>query len=224
MIKKMSSLVNLIVMAVGFGGCVTSTYTVKTDPPGAEVYVKSFDSDEKQLIGQTPLTLSYSELREKTKIPASSGEFFRLILEKKDYQAETMLVPASRMGHSSTMIVIKMKSGGEAVSKVNLLLQHLFNAQKLANEGDFERAQIEIDKDLEIEPNFTRAMSLRGSIFFLQKKFDESMKWFEKALAVDPGFSDAIKMIAQIKKINGMTDSSKSSGKNVPAGEGETAK
>ena len=106
----------------------------------------------------------------------------------------------------STTVLAKLKPGAEEGRVANVLLQHLFNAQKLANDADFERAQIEIDKALELDPKFVRAMSLKGSILFLQKKYEESLSWFEKALTLEPQFSDAIKMSSQIRKITGQPE------------------
>jgi tetratricopeptide (TPR) repeat protein len=184
-------------------GCAPKL-TVKSDPPEASVFFRSYGTEDKKLIGKTPLSLSLSEVQNQTKINPSSGEFFELILEKKDFQTERVLVPGGRMGHIETTVLAKLKPGQAEGRLAQILLQHLFNAQKLANDREFERAQMEIDKALEIDPSFTRAMSLRGSILFVQQKYEDSLKWFEKALTADPQFEDAIKMISQIKKITGL--------------------
>lgn len=41
---------------------------------------------------------------------------------------------------------------------------------------------------------------MKGSIFYLQKNYDEALKWFEKALAADSSFEEAVKMINKIKQ------------------------
>lgn len=184
-------------------GCAPKV-TVKSDPSEASVFFRSYGTEDKKPIGKTPISLSLVELQNQTKINPSSGEFFELIVEKKDFQTERILVPGGRMGHVETTVLAKLKPGQAEGRLAQTLLQHLFNAQKLANDREFERAQMEIDKALEIDNSFTRAMSLRGSIFFVQQKYEDSLKWFEKALAADPQFEDAIKMISQIKKITGL--------------------
>lgn len=193
----------LLMTSFLFGGCA-SKFIVKSEPTEAEVFIRNYGSDEKKSLGKTPISLSQAELQEKTKIDPSSGEFFELIVEMKDYQTERMLIPSSRLGHLETTVYSKLKSGQNESRIAQALLQHLFNAQKLANQQEFERAQIELDKALEMDESFTRAMSLRGSIYFLQKRYDESLKWFEKALSVDPKFDDSLKMITQIRKIQGI--------------------
>lgn len=184
-------------------GCATSRIVIKSEPPESEVYVRAAGSEEKKSIGKTPLTLSFSEIKESTKVDPTSGEFFELFVEKKEFQPERLLIPAARMGHAETIVLAKLKSSESEGRTVHRLLQHLFNAQKLANDREFERAQLELDKAFAIDANFARGMSLRGSIFFVQQKYEESLKWFQKALDTDPQFDDAVKMISQIKSIMG---------------------
>lgn len=198
---KTTIFISLAAFSVLMSSCVTSKITVKSEPSESDVIVRAVGSEDRTPIGKTPLTISFREIQEKAKVDPSSGEFFELLIERKDHQSERFLIPSARMGHTETIVLAKLKSGETEGRLVHRLLQHLFNAQKLANEREFERAQIELDKALGLDENFTRAMSLRGSIFFVQKRYEESLKWFQKALEVDPQFDDAIKMIAQIKKI-----------------------
>lgn len=196
------SLISITVAAL-ISGCMTSKIVVKSEPSESNVFIRPSGVEEKSPIGKTPVTMSFSELEQKIKISPSSGEFFELVVEKEGYQSERLLIPSPRMGHVETIVLAKLKSGENEGKVASRLLQHLFNAQKLANEREFERAQMELDKAFAIDEKFTRAMSLRGSIFFIQQKYDESLKWFQKALNIDPQFEDAIKMISQIKKITG---------------------
>lgn len=189
------------VMVFVFVGCATSKIVIKSEPSESEVYVRAVGSEEKKTIGKTPLTTSYSEIREATKIDPASGEFFELVIEKDDFQAQRLLIPAARMGHVETIVLAKLKSSESEGKTVHRLLQHLFNAQKLANDREYERAQLELDKAFAIDAKFARGMSLRGSILFIQQKYEDSLKWFQKALDTDPQFEDAVKMISQIKNI-----------------------
>ena len=83
-IRTLSIPIAMLLFA-SISGCITSKFTVTSDPLDANVYVKNFGSEDRQAIGKTPLSLSYSELLEKTKISSSSGDFFELVVEKKDF-------------------------------------------------------------------------------------------------------------------------------------------
>jgi Flp pilus assembly protein TadD len=195
----------LLIPLMTLSACITARMSVKSEPTEASVYVKIPNTETRELIGKTPLTMTMKEFQDKAKIDPSNGELVEVDIEKKDFTTQKMLIPATRFGHISTTILSKLEPGNPETAQANRLLQHLFNAQKFANDAEFERAEIELDKALEIDATFTRALSLRGSIYFIQKKYDESARWFEKALAVDPQFEDSIKMINQIKKITGRT-------------------
>ena len=67
-------------------------------------------------------------------------------------------------------------------------------------DGLSRRAQIETDKALEVDPKFVRSLSMKGSLYYMQKNYNEAVAWFEKALAVDNSFEEAVKMIAKIKQ------------------------
>jgi len=201
--NKLLKIASVLIFTQWILGCISSRFAVKTDPVDAEVFVRSFGSDEKKLIGKTPINMTLVELQNQTKVSPVSGEFFEIVIEKQGFQSERVLVPGARMGHIETIVMAKLKPGESEGRLAHKLLQHLFNAQKLANDREFERAQMELDKAFELDPTFVRGMSMRGSILFVQQKYDESLKWFQKALNADPQFEDAIKMIAQVKKILG---------------------
>jgi len=180
-----------------------SKYIVKSEPSEAEVFAKIVGKEEKISLGKTPFEISQEELQKKTQISSASGDFFELIIEKKDFLPERMLVPASRMGTNETIILAKLKPGQEESKTAQKLLQYLFNAQKFANLKEFSRAHEEGDKALAVDSEFTRGLSFKASIYFIQREYAESLKWFEKALALDPNFDDANKMIVYLKKVAG---------------------
>lgn len=191
----------LLLLVSNISGCVTAKFTVKSEPTEAEVFVQNSGSDVKKPIGKTPMTIDFAEIKEKAGVDTSSGEFFELLVEKKGFASEKYLIPAARMGHSETIVLSKLKAQETEGRVAHILLQHLFNAQKMANNREYERAQAELDKAFAIDEAFVRGMSLRASIYFVQKSYDESLKWFEKALSLDPQFEDAVKMITKIKSL-----------------------
>ena len=186
--------------------CLTAchpTLSVKSEPAEAEVFIQPKGAEAKISLGKTPLSIPVEEIQGKAKINPSSGDYVELSITKKGFATERILVPPTRLGNMETIVVTKLKEGTDESLTANKLLNHLYTAQKFANQTQFERAQAELDKALELEPRFSKALSLRGSIYFIQKNYPEALNWFEKSLASDPGAEDSIKMISQIKKIQG---------------------
>lgn len=182
-------------------GC-TPSLTIRSDPSEAIVNV-SLPNGQKKELGKTPFDISYTEIEKVLPLSALTGEMIPLLFEKKEFESMTVMVPASHFGMLSTSVLSKMKPMQDSTLSATQLLQYLHNTQKFVNSGNFQRGLEEIDKAIEKDPKFIRALSMKASIYFVQKKWDDSLIWYEKALSLDNSFDEAIKMIAEIKKKKG---------------------
>jgi len=179
-------------------GC-SSKIKIQSEPSDIEVFAAQQNSSQKKSLGKTPIEISYTYLGDKVGGTPASGEFLNLSFESKDFDTKIVLLPSKPFGLTSTQVYVKLTPLKD-VSQARDILQKLHNAQKFAQAGQFERAFVDIDKVLEVDPSFIRALSLKGSVYYLQKNYDEALKWFEKALALDSSFDEAIKMIAKIRE------------------------
>jgi tetratricopeptide (TPR) repeat protein len=189
----------LYILVMTLAAC-SSTTIITSDPAEVEVYLRRPNVDEKKALGTTPLELSGTQIAEKTNIRPSSGAYYEIIAEKKGYQPQRVLVPASRFNTSKTEVHLKLRPGEDAGLQASDIVEYLFNAQKFAQMKEFERAQMEVEKALKVNKKFIRAISMRGTIYYMQGRYNDSLQWFEKALELDPKFEDAVKMIAHIRK------------------------
>ncbi len=190
---------NVVLSSLVFLVACSSKLKIQSEPSDIEVFVSQQNSAQKKSLGKTPIEITYSDLSEKISGTQNSGEFVYMSFESKDFDIEKVLLPSKPFGLTSTQIFVKLTPLKD-VSQARDILQKLHNAQKFAQAGQFDRALVDIDKVLEVDPNFIRALSLKGSVYYLQKNYDEALKWFEKALALDGSFEEAVKMIAKIKE------------------------
>ena len=195
----------LVLGLVILSGCATSTFSVKTDPLQAEIFIENPKTGEKKSIGMTPLEIPMSNVKDVVGEEVMAGEFFTVVIEKKGFITQKLNIPATRFGTLLTQIDAPLKAGDEPkqIHVASEILDHLFIAQKLALAKEYDRAQVELDKILALAPDFTRAMTMRGSIYYIQKNYNESMKWYEEALKADPKMEEAVNMIARIKGVQG---------------------
>jgi tetratricopeptide (TPR) repeat protein len=197
------TLVSLMILTLTSAlGCAGASFQVKSDPIDAEVFVENPKTGMKKSIGKTPVEVSPSTLKEVAGPEILAGEYFNVIVEKKGFLTQRQSVPSTRFGTLLTSLEVKMKEG-EDVKQAKIageILDRLFAAQKFALKKEYERAQIEIDRVIAEYPEFPRALSMRASIYFVQGKFAESIKWYEQALKYDPKMEEAIKMIARAKQ------------------------
>ena len=200
------TIITIISAAPLFSAGCSSLFVVKSDPIQADVSILDPQSGEKKPIGKTPVELKTSVMKETVGEAATSGEFFTVLVEKPGYASQRLMVPASKFGILVTQLDIKLKPSNQEKEERTAkdVLTHLFLAQKLALAKQYERAQTELDKILTDYPDFPRALSMRGSIYFLNKNYSESLKWYELTLKADPQMEDAIKMISKIKTLQGV--------------------
>ena len=199
--KKQLAVFCTLLTGLILSGC-SSSFKVQSDPAGAEAFIMQQSGSEKKSIGKTPLEISYEDLYQKAGGSPAEGQFLVLTLDSKDFESETLLVPPQTFGAKSTLVQVKMKASKDILS-ASQILTRLHNAQKFVLTGQFERAHIECDKALEVDSRFVRAVSMKGSIYYIKKNLPESLKWYEKALSIDSSFDEAVKMIGKIKQETG---------------------
>lgn len=185
--------------------CAGALFSVKSDPMQAEVFFIDPKSGDKKSLGKTPLELPSSALKQVAGESVDSGEFFTVLVEKPGYVSEKFNVPSSKFGTLVTALDVKLKQGSTPKERgaARDVLNHLFLAQKLALAREYDRAQVELDHLLRIFPDFARALSMRASIYYMQKNYAESLKWYEEAVKADPQMDDAVKMIAKVRALQG---------------------
>ncbi len=200
--KSLFSIFGAWVVFVLFG-CATNTFKVNSDPLQADVYVVNPKTGDRKIIGKTPVNMPNEEFRTLVGEDIASGEFYTLVIEKPGFGTQSFSLPASKFGTLVTNLDVKLKQGGveKELRVAQEILDHLFLAQKFANMSQFERAHIEIDKVLVPFPTFTRALSMRASIYFAQKNWPESLKWYEETVKADSQAEEAVKMIGKVKDI-----------------------
>jgi tetratricopeptide (TPR) repeat protein len=192
-------------LALSLGACAANKFSVKSEPIDATVSLRDKGTGANKAIGKTPLEMPLSELKEKVGDAIHTGEIFTIVVEKQGYVTQTFALPATGFGTMATLVDVKL-SQGETPRETRAardLLDRLFLAQKFALAQQYERAQIELDKILADFPEFPRALSMRASIYFAQKNWGESQKWYEAALKADPKMDDAVKMIAKTREMQG---------------------
>lgn len=194
----------LVFLAASAMMACASTFKVVSDPPDAEVFVTSEGSAaEKKSLGKTPLEMPKEELAKNLPENAASGGFFTLVITKQGFKEQRFSLPASSsFGTTLTQLDVKLISGQDEIEikAAEEAINKLFLAQRLALTQQFERAIIEVDQILTRYPKFARALSMKGSIFFAQKKFDESLKWYDEALKADPQMEETVKLAAKARE------------------------
>ncbi len=201
-VLKLTIVLSFLFCWVGCGG---SKFVVKSDPPQADVFFIDVGSGEKKSLGKTPLEMPTEELKNTIGGKVSEGEFFVLGIEQAGFLTEKFTIPLSTFGAMVTSLDIKLNAGDQAKEELvaKEIIDRLFVAQKFALLQQFERAHIELDKIIAVMPTFSRALSMRASIYFAQQNYAESLKWYEEALKADPQMEETVKMVSKVRELMG---------------------
>ena len=179
---------------------LSATISFQSQPPSAQVFVNKPGSSEKIEIGKTPFTLKKIDLSEKINGPPKNGELISIEVSLPNYDVQRIFLPFDTLGLQQTELSIFL-SPNQNIESSREILQRLHNAQKFAFAKQYERALIETDKVLEIDPKFPRALSMKGSIYYVQKNYKDALVWYDKALIADPSFDEVLQMINKIKLV-----------------------
>lgn len=196
----------IVVMGLALlSGCGSKpvVFNVTTEPEEANVFVLNSQSGDKKKIGKSPIEMEEQALKKEVGTLGKAGEFVELIVEKEGFQKKSLWVPLSSSGSLRSQLKVTLKSNENQEKELETaknILDQLFLAQKFARLKEFERALIEIDKILGQHPQFARALSMKGSIYFAKRDFKSSLEWYDKAIEVDPEFGHAVEMSAKVRK------------------------
>lgn len=196
------SLRSILLISVFFellSSCNTQ-YIIKSDPPDSEVYLIDNLTKDRKLVGKTPLIMPSERFKESFGHTLSNGEFMEFAILKDSFEEAYFLSPPPSFASGPIQVNAKLKQKNIDDASANQILNLFFNAQKFTSLSEFDRAHIEIDKILKMAPHMARAYAMHGAIYYVEKKWTESLAQYEQSLKYDPQMDDAIKMIAELKK------------------------
>ncbi len=199
-ILKISVYVFLITILTN---CGSTPFKVISEPDQASVFIVSGDPGEEKPIGLTPLLKTDKDLSEYLKGQNSPGGLVNLVIRKDGYKTKDLWVPINAGGNLGTQLVLKLDattSREDEMKTAQDLLEKLFLSQQFAKTSQLERALIEIDKILVVFPKFDRALSMKAAIHYAKGEFEESLKWYESALAVNPELKTAVDMAGKVRE------------------------
>ncbi len=203
MITIVLKILSLVFALQFLANCGTTPFKVVSEPDQAQVFIVSGDPREEKPIGLTPLLKTDKDLEEYLKGQNFPGGLVNLVIKKDGYKTKDLWVPINAGGNLGTQLVLKLDettSREDEVKTAQVLLERLFLSQQFAKTSQLERALIEIDKILEVFPKFDRALSMKAAIHYAKGEFEESLKWYESALAVNPELKTAIDMAGKVRE------------------------
>lgn len=171
-------------------GCASSSYVLSSNPAGVNVYYLDAKSQQKQLLGATPVEYKKSAL--------PKDEAFVLKFEKDGFFPQD--VPIAPTDDMRTTVSVTMKSDPALAKQpnfeLNQLVLRLFKAQEMIYKKRYQAAIIEIDQLLRDKPDLVQAHVMKGTSYYLLNEMPSALQAWKKALEIDPGNKELLKFLA----------------------------
>ena len=177
-------------------GCSTATLVLNSSPEQAEVWVGSGTNYVQ--IGNTPLTISKSEL--KNQLTDDGPYFFRFVAENHTPK-EVILTNIPTQSEVFVSITLEKKESPweERKDEVNAIIDDLFETQRLARVERYSDALEKIKRVQERHPSLSAAYELEGGIYFLQENFREAYDAYLKAYRLNPTNLESFNMTQYLR-------------------------
>ncbi|MBC7692647.1 MAG: hypothetical protein H7222_12875 [Methylotenera sp.] len=171
-------------------GCASSVLTFQSTPADADVYAARLGANAPELIGKTPVTIKAAEFEKKIGGPGP----FNLEFKKDGHNsARTLVTEASSVDLTISMELTPV-SGLEDQEKLNAVIDQVFEAQRLARAGRYDDALLKLSALEKDVPQLAAIHELQGGIYYIQKKFKESLDAYSIAAHHNPKNSEAVRM------------------------------
>jgi hypothetical protein len=174
------------------GGCATSSLTVDSNPPGAQVSVADGSNNQK-VLGPTPIVLTPSNFPELY----TAGE--TLTVSKQGFHSQVIFVPTSHVtANGSLKVNLKAEEVGQT-NQANEIAEQVAHAQQLLFKKDLTEAERVLRELTEKHATIAVFYSLLGNVYYLKKDLSKALSSYERALTLEPNNLDIQKMVRKIK-------------------------
>lgn len=186
----------LVSLFISISCSSTSIISVKSDPNGANVYIKNMNSDTREKIGVTPLVWNSEELQ---KLKLKDGPLI-LVVEKQGHNSKQVLLSETESVEIDLSLKLVATDQFENAKQIDNLSGQLFEVQRFIRSKNYNEA-LKLTGKLKVDyPEISVPNELEGSIFYLQKEYKKSLEAFNIAYSKNTENVFALKMKRFLEK------------------------
>lgn len=193
--SRLSTFTFLIILA----SCGTTSVRVLSVPEDAQVSV--IDSNgTATIIGKTPFTASEADVYK------GSSRYSQIRISKDNYQPQEVVLMKSPNGSEST-INVQLKRDesnqniGEQVAQQEKVASAIARANALIASKQFAEAENIVLAFVENYPSVSVGYDYLGNIYYLQKKYQKALKFYNKALNLNPQNADRRAVVEKLQNL-----------------------
>ncbi len=185
----------LMFASVFVSGCATTRVGMFTNPPGAQVFAKPVGGRYVSL-GETPLTVSADKIEKEY---GGSGPVL-IEFRKEGFQKSNTLITELSSQDLNITTELVPQVGLEDLQRINAIIETMFECQRLVKVGRYDEAMTRL-KQLEKEaPQISITYEMQGGIYYLQKKYPDSLDAYRLSIRYNPRNAEALRMRDMLEK------------------------
>jgi len=177
-------------LAIALGACSSTSVNFRSSPQKAKVSAKPLGTGAAKDLGETPLTVSASELEKELQ---GSGPL-QVEFTKEGYKPTRILVTELSSLDLTLDVEMQPASGLEDPASMNAQIEKLFEAQRLVKVQRFPEALKLIEEIKKAAPQLSATYELEAGVYFLQNKKNEALDAYRAAAQLNPKSNEAARM------------------------------
>lgn len=181
-------------------GCSTAMLTLRSNPPKAQIFAGPLGTPTRNLIGETPLTISASDLEAKVGKPGPVS----FELKKEGFVPSRAVVTDLSSIDLALDLELVAENGLEDQEKLNAAINGLFECRRLTKVGKTAEAlklATELKKNY---PQMAAAYEIEGGLYYLNKKYKEALDSYGMAAHLDPKNPAVARMHGRLETLLGI--------------------
>jgi len=172
-----------------------SKLTIKSQPPGAEIFIQSASSKAVR-IGTTPYEADLNEIVD-SYVKSNS---FVLELKKSGHNPYRLLVAKTAEADLELTANLELDKAISNLKDHDLLMNELFNVQKLVRGRNFTDALKQLDTLEKKHPQLSIIPEMKATTYYMNKDIEKALSYYRKAFSLNPENSDAYRMKTYLEK------------------------
>lgn len=185
----------LILAFITTGVLAQSKLSIKSQPPGAEIYIQSTNSKSVR-IGTTPYE---ADLNEIVNNYVKSNSFI-LELKKSGHNPYRLLIAKTAEADLELNANLELDKAVSNIKDHDLLMNDLFNVQKMVRGRNFVDALKQLDTLEKKHPQLSIIPEMKATTYYMNKDIENALSYYRKAFALNPDNSDAYRMKTYLEK------------------------
>lgn len=190
----------LILPLISLMGCSTqSTVQFKSAPE--EAVVSIIDSNgTASTIGKTPLTINEGD------VYRGNNRYSQIQIKKDNYKSQEIVLVKSTMGSETVVNVLLTKedvnqNGIEQSANQEKIANTIARANGMIQSKQYSEAEAVMSNFVELYPNISVGYDYLGNLNYLQKKYSKALRYYKRALAINPQNTDRRNIVEKLELI-----------------------